>query len=58
MFYKDMEKLKPTQFKRLIGVKREVFEQIPEILNAAKTGSRKHPTRGTTSKLSNATSCC
>jgi hypothetical protein len=52
--YKDVEKLKSTQFERLTGVKREVFEQMFEVLNEAKTNARKHPTRGTPPKLSNA----
>ena len=54
MFYKDIEKLKSSQFKRLTGVKREVFEQMLEVLTTAKSSSRKHPTRGTPAKLSNA----
>ena len=54
MFYKDVEKLSSAQFKRLTGVKQEVFEQMLEVLNRAKASSRKHPTRGTPPKLSNA----
>jgi hypothetical protein len=55
MYYKDIEKLKSTQFKRLTGVKREVFEQMLEVVNVTKINSRKHPTRGTPPKLSTAT---
>jgi hypothetical protein len=53
MFYNDIEKLSSTQFKRLTGVKREVFEQMLEVLNETKANSRKHPSRGTPPKLSN-----
>jgi hypothetical protein len=51
---RDIEKLKSTQFKRLTGVKREVFEQMLEVVNVTKINSRKHPTRGTPPKLNNA----
>jgi hypothetical protein len=54
MFYNDIEKLSTPQFKRLTGVKREVFEQMLDVLNETKAGSRKHPRRGTPPKLSNA----
>jgi flagellar biosynthesis chaperone FliJ len=54
MFYKDIEDLKPTHFKRLTGVKREVFETMLEVINNAKAKLRKHPTRGTRAKLNNA----
>jgi hypothetical protein len=53
-FYKDIEKLNWAQFKRLTGVKREVFEQMPEELKESKPSSRKHPSRGTPARLSNA----
>ncbi len=43
-----------TQFKRLTGVKREVFDQMLEVLNESKANARKHPSRGTSPKLSNA----
>jgi hypothetical protein len=54
MFYKDIEELAPAQFKRLTGVKREVFNQMLEALNEAKAKSRKHPRRGIPAKLCNA----
>ena len=54
MHYKDIERLSPPQFKRLTGVKREVFSQMLEALNEAKASSRKHPSRGTPAKLGNA----
>jgi hypothetical protein len=54
MFYKNIEKLRSTHFKRLTGVKRAVFEQILKSLNEAKAKSRKHSRRGTPAKLCNA----
>ncbi len=42
MFYNDIKTLNPSQFKRLTGVKREVFEQMLS------------PSRGTPAKLSQA----
>jgi hypothetical protein len=46
--------LNPSKFKRLTGVKREVFDQMLDALNQAKSASRKHPNRGAPAKLSNA----
>jgi hypothetical protein len=54
MFYKDIENLNSGRFKRLTGVKREVFDQMLDVLHEYKTNSRKHPSRGTPAKLSNA----
>jgi hypothetical protein len=54
MFYKDIEKLSMSQFKRLTGVKREVFEQMLEVLNEARANAGKHPNRGIPARLSNA----
>ncbi len=54
MFYSDIENLGSYQFKGLTGVKREVFTQMLDVLNEAKSISRKHPSRGTPPKLSNA----
>jgi hypothetical protein len=51
---KSIEKLNSSQFKRLTGVKREVFSQMLTVLNEVKTSSRKHPSRGAPAKLSNA----
>ncbi|MDR2691683.1 MAG: hypothetical protein LBB73_05210 [Dysgonamonadaceae bacterium] len=42
------------KFKRLTGVKGEVFEQMPEVLNASQAGLRKHSFRGAPARLSNA----
>jgi DNA-binding HxlR family transcriptional regulator len=47
MFYANIENLSSSQFKRLTGVKREMFTQMLEALNEAKAISRKHPSRGT-----------
>jgi len=46
MFYKDVENLKPAFFKRLTGVKREVFQQMLDCITTFKEQSRKHPKRG------------
>lgn len=54
MFYKAIKALNPSQFKRLTGVKREVFEQMLSVLEEFKSCSRKHPSRGTPAKLSHA----
>ena len=54
MFYKDIKALNPSHFKRLTGVKREVFEQMLLVLEEFKSCSRKHPSRGTPAKLSHA----
>lgn len=54
MFYKDVEALSDVKFKRLTGVKRAVFELMLEVVAASRAATRKHPTRGTPPKLSNA----
>jgi hypothetical protein len=43
MFYRDIEKLSSSRFKRLTGVKREVFDQLLGVLNESKAKSSKHP---------------
>jgi hypothetical protein len=47
-------KISIVKFKRLTGVKGEVFEQMPEVLNASQAGLRKHSFRGAPARLSNA----
>ena len=54
MFYKDVQDLPAGQFKRLTGVKKEVFSQMLDCLNKHKRSERKHPRRGRPAKLSNA----
>jgi hypothetical protein len=54
MLYKEMEGLNSSKFKRLTGVKREVFDQMPDALNRAMSASGKHPSRGAPARLSNA----
>jgi hypothetical protein len=54
MFYRDVEKLSSSRFKRLTGVKREVFEQMLDVLNESNAKSGKHPGGGAPAKLSNA----
>lgn len=51
MFYKDIKALSAAQFKRLTGVKREVFEQMLDAITTYKQSSRKHASRGTPPKL-------
>lgn len=54
MLYKDIEQLSPSQFKRLTGVKKEVFSQMLDCVNNHKQSQRKHPSRGAPPKLTNA----
>jgi hypothetical protein len=54
MFYIDIKELADTKFKRLTGVKKEVFLQMLEVIENYKLSQRKHPTRGTPAKLSHA----
>ena len=46
MLYKEVESLKPALFKRLTGVKKEVFLQMLDCITSFKEQNRKHPTRG------------
>jgi hypothetical protein len=52
MLYKEIARLSFSKFKRLTGVKREVFDQMLDTLNQGKAASRKHPRRGAAAKLS------
>lgn len=52
MFYKEVESLKPTLFKRLTGVKKEVFLQMLDCITRFKQQNRKHASRGKPPKLS------
>jgi hypothetical protein len=52
MFYKEIEKLKPGLFKRLTGVKKEVFLQMLDCITNFKQENRKHQSRGKPPKLS------
>jgi hypothetical protein len=54
MFYKDVEALNSKKFKRLTGVKREVFSEMLDCVETYKRSIRKHPNRGNPPKLSNA----
>ena len=51
MFYKDVENLKPTLFKRLTGVKKEVFLLMLDCVTTFKQQKRKHISRGKPPKL-------
>ena len=52
MFYKEIENLRPTLFKRLTGVKKEIFVQMLECITKYKQEHRKHASRGKPPKLS------
>jgi hypothetical protein len=54
MLYKDIQDSAATQFKRLTGVKKDVFSQMLDCINRHKQSQRKHPSRGRPAKLSNA----
>lgn len=54
MIYREIENLPAPKFKRLTGVKKEVFILMLDSVNSPKLSIRKHPTRGTAGKLSNA----
>jgi hypothetical protein len=49
-----MEKLSMVKLKRSTGVQHEIFEQMPEVLNASQAGLRKHPFGGVPARLSSA----
>ena len=51
MFYEDIKVLSASQFKRLTGVKQEVFAQMLDAITIYKQSSRKHASRGTPPKL-------
>jgi Helix-turn-helix of DDE superfamily endonuclease len=51
MFYKDVENLKPPLFKRLTGVKKEVFLLMHDSVTSFKQEIRKHVSRGRPPKL-------
>lgn len=52
MLYKEVEGLKPSLFKRLTGVKKEVFRQMLDCVTQYKQSRRKHASRGAPGKLS------
>ena len=52
MFYKEIENLQPALFKRLTGVKKEVFVQMLDCITTFKQKHRKHASRGKPPKLS------
>lgn len=51
MFYEEIKDSSPTFFKRLTGVKKEVFSLMLESITAYKTTNRKHVSRGKPAKL-------
>jgi len=54
MFYEDIKDVSPGKFKRMTGVRREVFELMVDAVSTAKSEARKHPTRGRPAKIGNA----
>lgn len=52
MFYEEIKDLPVTHFKRLTGVKKEVFKQMLDAVMTYKQNNRKHPSRGVPPKLS------
>jgi hypothetical protein len=54
MYYKDIQHINDAQFRRLVGVKRNVFDQMVTVVTEYKEKHRKHKKRGRPSKLSTA----
>src|ERR1700722_18273091 len=52
MLHKDLVSIKDTQFRRLVGVTRPVFEKMVSVVTDYKQGKRKHKTKGRPPKLS------
>ena len=52
MHYEELKNLSLEDFRRLTGVKKEVFELMHSCIVLHKTQVRKHPSRGRPSKLS------
>ena len=50
--YKEIEGLKPSLYKRLTRVKKEVFAQMLDSVSQYKQSRRKHISRGVAAKLS------
>jgi hypothetical protein len=51
MYYKDIQNLKDTHFRRLVGVKRPVFEKMVAVVTDYKERHRKHKNRGRPPRL-------
>ena len=54
MYYKDIQHIKDADFRRLVGVKRPVFDQMVSVVAEYKEQHRKHKTSGRPPKLSTA----
>ena len=51
MHYKDIQDIKDAHFRRLVGVKRPVFEKMVAVVTDYKEKHRKHKNRGRPPKL-------
>lgn len=51
MFYEEIKGVSAGKFKRLTGVKKEVFDQMLDAVTTYKHQRRKHPSRGVSPKL-------
>jgi hypothetical protein len=51
MFWKQIQDLPDKRFKRLTGVKKDVFHQMKQVVNEHQEKHRRHPTRGKPPKL-------
>jgi len=51
MFYENIKDFSPGKFKRMTGVRREVFGLMLDAVDTAKWEVRKHPTRGRPAKI-------
>lgn len=54
MLYREVENLSPDKFKRLTGVKKDVFNTMLEVVEQHKLSIRKHHSRGKPPKLTHA----
>jgi hypothetical protein len=52
MYYQDIEEYKDSQFQRLVGVKRSLFEKMVHVVSEYKHDQKKHRSRGRPPKLS------
>ena len=51
MYYKDIQNIKDTHFRRLVGVQRSVFEKMVAVVTDYKERHQKHKNRGRPPRL-------